>query len=251
MLTTERHHIILSLLKKQEVVKLQELVDATGASESTIRRDLNHLEQTKFLKRVHGGASLLQGKRIEPSISEKEAYALEEKRQIAELAVSLIEDGDSIFLDAGTTTRQMIELLPSKEHLTVVTNGLSLVEPLINANIEVYTIGGFVKPRTKAMVGASASESLNTFRFDKCFMGTNGIHPEYGYTTPDPEEAAIKADAMRLSRERYMLADSSKFGEIAFAKINDLNEATILTSTLDEEHRSIYEKETQIKVVTS
>lgn len=248
MLEPERHQLILDLLKKKNTVKLQELVELTNSSESTIRRDLVQLEKGKFLKRIHGGASRLQGMLQEPTMTEKTFKNVQEKRQIATFAASLVEEGDSIYLDAGSTNFAMITSLP--QNIVVVTNGLMHIEALLTKGIKTYLLGGFVKPTTKAMVGRGAVESLNDYRFDKCFMGVNGIHPEYGYTTPDQEEAAIKQLAISLSRDAYVLADESKFTEVAFARIADLKDAHIITKTVDDHLLESFRSKTNIKVVT-
>ncbi|WP_462413142.1 DeoR/GlpR family DNA-binding transcription regulator [Neobacillus sp. Marseille-QA0830] len=248
MLETERHQIILAALKQKNTVKLQELVELTNSSESTIRRDLTQLENMKYLKRVHGGAARLQGKLQEPSMTEKSSINLQAKQQIAEFAASLIEEGDSIYLDAGSTVLEMVPFLPV--NIVVVTNGLTHANQLLDRNIKTFLIGGYVKPTTKAMVGRGALESLVQYRFDKCFMGVNGIHPELGFTTPDQEEAMIKQQAMSLSCEAFVLADDSKFSEIAFAKIANLHAATILTNELDTDIKEQYDSKTTIKVVT-
>ena len=122
---------------------------------------------------------------------------------------------------------------------------------LLDRNIKTFLLGGYIKPTTKAMVGRGALESLEQYRFDKCFMGVNGIHTQLGYTTPDQEEAMIKQQAINLAREAYVLADESKFSEIAFAKIAGLHEATILTNELDPDTKEQYSSKTKIKVVTS
>src|SRR5690242_2225784 len=108
MLEPERHQIILETLKKKNSVKLHELVELTNSSESTIRRDLTQLEEGKFLKRVHGGAARLQGKLQEPSMTEKSSKNLQAKREIAQYAGGLVEEGDCIYLDAGSTIFEMI-----------------------------------------------------------------------------------------------------------------------------------------------
>lgn len=250
MLTEERHRIILDLLKQKEAIKIQEIAELTDASESTIRRDLTQLEQEKFLKRVHGGASRLQGKLKELTVSEKTSKSLHEKSVIGRYAASLIEEGDCIFLDAGTTTLGMIDFLPEMD-IVVVTNGLTHVDDLLQKGFKTYIIGGSVKPTTKAMVGSGAIESLQQYRFDKAFLGTNGVHPQYGYTTPDPEEAQVKRQAIDLSREAMVLADDSKFGEIAFSKIADLDKAVVITNGSENELDLAYMKQTTVKVVTA
>ncbi|MDQ0197709.1 DeoR/GlpR family DNA-binding transcription regulator [Neobacillus ginsengisoli] len=250
MLTPERHRIILQLLKEKNIVKIQEIVDLTNTSESTIRRDLSQLEEEKFLKRIHGGASRLQGKLQEPSMIEKSSKNLQEKRRIAKYAASLVEIGDCIYLDAGSTVIEMIEFLTVKD-IVVVTNGLMHLPPLLNKGIQTFLIGGFAKPNTNATIGRGALAGLELYRFDKCFMGVNGIHPQFGFTTPDQEEAMVKQKAMSLSREVYVLADYTKFSEISFAKIANIQDAAIITNEIEEDTEKQYVKRTTIKVVTA
>jgi DeoR family transcriptional regulator, fructose operon transcriptional repressor len=249
LLTAERHRLILELLAEKEVVKLQELVEATASSESTIRRDLSQLEKEKKLKRVHGGAALLHQKREELSVLEKSTKNMKEKQMIAKYAASLVRDGDCIYLDAGTTTLQMIPYLEAKD-IVVVTNGIMHLEALMEKEIPTYLLGGMVKKKTKALIGRGAIHALESYSFDKCFIGANGVHIDYGYTTPDPEEALVKSLAMKLSRQAYILADHTKMNESTFAKIADLEEATLITDELDEELLTQYEAKTAIEVVT-
>lgn len=249
MLEPERHQMIIDALKTKNTVKLQELVELTNSSESTIRRDLTFLEQMKFLKRVHGGAARLQGKLQEPSMTEKSSKNLQSKRQIAEYAASLVEEDECIYLDAGSTVFEMIPYLPP--NIVVVTNGLTHASELLEKNIKTFLIGGYAKPTTKALIGRGALESLEHYRFDKCFMGVNGIHPQFGYTTPDQEEAMIKQLAISLAREAFVVADDSKFSEIAFAKIADLHKAVIITNEIDLDTKEQFFSKTKVKVVTS
>ncbi|MCP3028186.1 DeoR/GlpR family DNA-binding transcription regulator [Halobacillus sp. A5] len=249
MLTPERHQFILELLNKHHTIKLKELVESTGASESTIRRDLDQLEQHGELRRVHGGASLRRPSIEEPSIGEKRSQHHAEKVLIAEEASRLVEDGQSIFLDAGTTTYEMVPYLAGKK-ITVVTNGLPHLDALATHSIPTYVLGGFVKGRTQAVVGASALQNLSQYRFDHCFMGANGVSLEDGYTTPDPEEAAIKRTTLTLSQARHMLIDASKFNEVTFSHITPISEANIITNYKGALLEQILEK-TNIKVVTS
>ncbi|QQZ07965.1 DeoR/GlpR family DNA-binding transcription regulator [Heyndrickxia vini] len=251
MLTAERHRMIVELLKKKDIVSIQELVDETKTSESTIRRDLVQLEEKKALKRVHGGASRIQKKLDEPNILEKSAKNLSAKKAIAKYSASLIENGDCIYLDAGTSTLQLIQYLDSALEIVVVTNGVTNIEPLLSKGIRTYVVGGFLKASTNAMIGKDALASIQSYRFDKCFLGVNGIHPSLGFTTPDPEEAAMKKKALELSKESYVLADRSKIGEIAFSEIADISKASIITNDIDEETQDLYKEKTIIKVVTS
>ncbi|MDW0110630.1 DeoR/GlpR family DNA-binding transcription regulator [Sporosarcina aquimarina] len=247
MLEAERHHLILQLLSQNQTVRLHEIASETGASESTIRRDLIELENQKKLKRIHGGAAKLQGKLQEATMSEKTSKNLHSKQQIGQAGASCVESGDTIYLDAGSTAFEMIAYLPPS--IIVVTNGISHTDALLEQGCKTILTGGIAKPSTKALVGRGALSSLQQYRFDKCFLGVNGIHPEYGCTTPDEEEAQLKELAIHLSRESYLLADHSKFQEVAFARFADCTQTTIVTTSESSESMHMFPKETRWKVV--
>lgn len=249
MLTTERHAIILQLLQEKHIVTLKDIVDATAASDSTIRRDLTKLEGQHQLARIHGGATLTERKLQEFSISEKSTKNLHEKIAIATYAASLIQDGDCIFLDAGTTTLQIIPYLQDK-NVVVVTNGLTHLDSLVERGVTTYLTGGLIKPKTSALIGHQAAQSLNQYRFDKCFLGVNGFHAEYGYTTPDPEEAHMKQIASSLAMEVYVLADYTKLNQASFAKINDLHAAQLITNTMEQQALATLSNETKVVTTT-
>lgn len=249
MLTEERHNLILQFLSKKGIAKINELVEITNTSESTIRRDLTLLEKINLLKRIHGGATLPHRRLTELSYEEKEIQNVSEKKAIAKFAASLIEDGDSIYLDAGTSTFEMIQYI-DKKNIIIVTNGLNHINFLVEQNINAYILGGKVKTSTKAVIGSDALKNLEKFRFDKCFLGINGIHTEFGYTTPDSEEALLKESAIKHAKQTFVLADESKFGEVSFVKIANLNEAVIITNSKIENYDA-YNKKTVIKVVES
>ena len=250
MITAERHQIILDLLSRTGVVDLQSLVQRTKSSESTIRRDLALLEEQGLLKRIHGGATQPYSKIDEPNMQDKSSKNLHDKQVIAEAAASMIREGDCIYLDAGTTVSEMIPFLENKK-IVIVTNGVMHVDALTSANITTYLIGGRIKANTKAIVGSVAQENLKQFRFDKCFLGMNGIDVKLGFTTPDPEEAVLKKIAMELAEETFVLADKSKFTETFFAKVAEIEKADIITTNLDKEAMKEYLEKTNVKVVTS
>lgn len=230
MLTFERQNAILSLLQKQKIAKLSELTAATGASESTIRRDLSELERRQKLKRIHGGASLPSRKSDEPGMLEKKSAHTVEKQQIGRLAAAYVEDGDSIYIDAGTSTEAMISHIQS-ENVTIVTNGLSIMEAAIEAGFRTYALGGYLKPGTHAFIGQAAAEAMKKYRFDKAFLGTNGIDISFGYSTPDPEEANIKRLAVEGSQQAFILADGSKLQQTSFVHFASLEDAALLTES--------------------
>ncbi|ABS73775.1 MULTISPECIES: DeoR/GlpR family DNA-binding transcription regulator [Bacillus] len=249
MLTPERYQLIMDQIEKRDVVKIQELISMTNASESTIRRDLSTLEERGFLKRVHGGASKLSNSRQEPDMLEKSSKNLQDKLKIAEEAASLLEEGDCIYLDAGTTTLHMIDFIDPSKDIVVVTNGVMHIDALIRKGIPFYLLGGYVKHRTGAMIGGASLTAVSQYRFDKSFLGVNGVHIEAGFTTPDPDEALLKTKAVRQAKNAYVLADPSKFGEISFAAFAALGDAAIITTEAEELAFDNYQEKTVVKVV--
>lgn len=247
MLTEERHQFILAELKQHQIVKSQDLIQQTQASESTIRRDLQILEQGGYLVRVHGGAKQVTTLQTELAVNEKSSQSVQEKNAIAKTAVKLLAPRDVIFLDAGTTTLAMIPYLEPDLKLTVVTNGVSHASLLADRNIHCYLLGGFLKNSTKAVIGPESIALLNQYRFNKAFMGTNGVHLKYGFTTPDPEEAAVKRAALQQADQVIFMADHTKFEQVSFAKIADLSAGMILTDRLAQADRLNYQQQTDIQ----
>ncbi|WP_215141302.1 DeoR/GlpR family DNA-binding transcription regulator [Exiguobacterium qingdaonense] len=246
MLTKQRHQLILQRLSEKKVVKLKELVDLTRSSESTIRRDLTDLETEGYLARVHGGATLISTPDEEPTFEEKLDRFVDEKVAIAQKAATFIEDGMSIYLDAGTTTQAMVPFLKGKK-IVVVTNSLPIANELFDLDIKTFVIGGELKRSTQALVGYNARESMMNYRVDLAFLGMNGIDLDAGYTTPDPEEALVKKTAIELAQTSFVLADASKIGKRTFSRVATLDAAQLITSS-DESMSSI---QTITKVVNA
>ncbi|MEI5989331.1 DeoR family transcriptional regulator [Enterococcus termitis] len=246
MLTEERHQAILRLLDQQSVVKSQELSTLLNASESTIRRDLQELEDAELLERVHGGAKRILNLGFEQDMTEKSVKNTQEKQAIASLAAEFVHDGDVIYLDAGSTTLEMLPFLIGK-NITVVTNSVHHAAKLGDLNINTIILGGALKLSTKAIIGATGMEQLAHFRFNKVFMGMNGVHLEFGLTTPDPEEAALKRLAIAQAEEAYVLVDQTKLNKVTFTKVTELQDVTLLTNHCSSELLQQFQKITTIK----
>lgn len=230
MLTEERHSKILDVLTRQRAVDLAELCALLDASESTVRRDLAVLSENGMLVKVRGGAMALgeSYSELERNVEEKSGMFVEEKTAIARYAASLVEDGDFVFLDAGTTTEKMIEYIPSKS-VTFVTNAFINAKHLAQRGFKVIIPGGEIKASTEAIVGSETVMSLSRCNFTKCFMGVNGISLKGGFSTPDTSEAAVKSAAITHSGNIFILADHSKFGKIAAAKFAELKDGLTIT----------------------
>ena len=248
MLTEERYQHILDQLTQHGLVKSQELIKEMNCSESTLRRDLDALEEKGLLVRVHGGAKRLYEIEREIPVAEKTSKNIQGKKEIAEYASSFVQDGDTIFLDAGTTTLYMIPFLKQKE-IRIVTNAVQHAHLLADQENEVVLIGGVLKNTTKAVVGAVGCAQLSQYNFNKAFLGINGVDLEYGFTTPDPEEAAIKQQAIKNSAKVFILTDNSKFNTVTFVKVEDIDGATILTNSLNKKEFSAYFEATTIMEV--
>ena len=233
MLAEERFALILDLLTEKRTATVQELCEALNASESTIRRDLTELDRQGRLNKVHGGATLPNGQFLadEPTMAAKESLAVSQKQSIAEAAAELITAEDFVYVDAGTSTLAMVRALsgPALE-AHYVTNGIAHARLLAQKSCHVCLPGGLLRPRTEAIIGAAAVTALQQFNFTKAFMGANGVAMDAGFTTPDPEEAAVKAAAIRRARQIWFLTDDSKFGRIYPAVISALRDAAILTN---------------------
>lgn len=234
MLTEERHKIILDELKNKSVIYVNELVKMLDTSESTIRRDLNFLDEVGKLKKVHGGATLLEREfhTKDDLVSIREKLNINDKSSIAKYAASLIKKDDFVYIDSGTTTNLMIDFIKEKEAI-YITNGINQAKKLISKGFKAYIIGGEIKDSTEAIVGVEAINSLKKYNFTKGFFGTNGISDYRGYTTPDIKEALVKEEALKRTRSPYILADKSKFDEISCVTFGEIDEAVIITTILE------------------
>jgi DeoR family fructose operon transcriptional repressor len=225
MFEEERKLSILQFIEKHTRASVQELSQELSVSESTVRRDLKELEEARLLKRTHGGAVSLQSVNFEAAIPDKEDRFLDEKLRIALKAVEMIEEGDAILLDGGTTTLQIARALKSFRNLKVITNSIMALNELKDCrNIEVSITGGMLRPDTMAFVGPMTERSLDMVRVDKAFLGTNGLDIHEGISTPNMLEAATKRKMISIAKQTILLADHSKIGQISFCKVADLRE---------------------------
>lgn len=231
MLKTERKRLIMDKITLDDYVVLEDLVELLETSESTVRRDLDELEAEGKLHRVHGGAEKLHALQEEPSIRQKSIKNVQSKKALVQKAAELIQDGDVIFLDAGTTTELLIPHL-NQEGLTVVTNAIHHAAELVDKNIKTLIIGGFIKNTTDASVGHIAVEQVRRLNFDKAFLGMNGIDGEH-VTTPEMEEAVVKRSIIASAKKAYILADSSKLGQVSFINVAPLADITLITNRCD------------------
>lgn len=233
MLAEQRARAILQQLSQHRTVSVTDLCKITGASEATIRRDLNALARKRQLVKVHGGATSLEEEEFlarEPELAVKQRY-IKEKERIAKYAASLVGEDDVVYLDTGTTVFHLAECLKNSKAM-FVTSSVELAMQLSAYDRHVYVLGGVLKPGTVDVMGTETLEALRRYNFTKAFLGTSGVSISQGYTTPDPEAAALKAIAASQAHTVYMLADSSKFGRVTASTILPLKAAQIITDCL-------------------
>jgi DeoR family transcriptional regulator, aga operon transcriptional repressor len=249
-ITLNRRHKIVELLENSSQVKVNELSQLFEVSEVTIRSDLSFLENKNLLIRARGGAIKPQGVAMDYRITEKALQHHKEKVAIGKAAIELINEGDTIILDSGTTTMEIAKNLFKFNKLTVITNALNIATLLTDIdNIKVVIPGGILRKNSFSLVGPSAEFSFRNFFCDKVFLGTNGIDLEYGISTVDMEESYLNKIMIDISKEVIVVADSSKFSQKTFARISSIDKVhTIVTDKKisDEDYQNLEKKNIKI-----
>lgn len=237
MLTEERYEFILKLLDEKRSVTVAEIKDRLKISESTIRRDLTALDREGKLVKVFGGAVAPEYSfnAKELSVQQKLMVHEKEKRAIARYAASLLRPSDFVYIDAGTTTSYMIEYITERD-VSFVTNAVDHARRLAVAGYQVVLIGGFLKGTTEAVIGSQAILSIQEFHFSKGFFGANGVSTFHGITTPDKSEALVKKTAIRQCNRKWLLVDSSKYGEVSSVTFAGFDELEIISENIPSDY---------------
>lgn len=210
MLTTDRKRQLMARLKSDGKLIAKELSVEFGVSEDTIRRDLREMAQEGLLQRVHGGA--LPASPAMADFAGREEIRHEGKVAIGRAAAAMIQPGQVVILDGGTTSREIARHLPSELHVTIVTHSPTIaVELVAHKTVEVILLGGRLFKHSVVSVGAACFEAIGKVKADLFFMGVTGLHPQAGLTTGDFEEAAIKRALSRAAAETHVLASAEKW----------------------------------------
>ena len=228
MIPYERKLQITELLEKSEVVSLEEICRALGGvSESTVRRDLKSMEEEGEVTLLRGGGACLKKGGYEIPVMSKQNKNVAEKEKIAKAAAQLVHDGDSIYIDSGSTTLAMVKYLKNND-VTIVTTNALIYQELQNPNLECIIAGGEINRTTASIIGVATNNFLENYYFDKAFIGISGFSREAGFNTPNLLEAEKKQLVNKNSARTYILSDSSKSGRSTLCKVLDLEEATII-----------------------
>ncbi|HZE71566.1 MAG TPA: transcriptional repressor AgaR [Pyrinomonadaceae bacterium] len=220
MLNLERRTRILELIEKNGQVAVTELSRRFKTSEVTIRNDLKDLHHRGLLQRAHGGAIKVATVRGDPSLQIKAELHADEKRRIGAAAAELINDGESIILDSGTTTQQIARQIKHKKDLKVITNGLNVAMELFGVkDIQLILLGGMVRQNSLSAVGHFAEAMLKQLSADKLFLAVDACDLEFGLSTPNLEESQVNQAMVGIAKEKFLVADSSKFGKRSLSRI--------------------------------
>ena len=216
----ERINKIMDILYHKSTINNNELEEMFKASSVTIRRDLEKLRKKGLIVRYRGGAMLAKSKfGHEPSLGEREDEFLIEKRAIAVAAAQLIEKGEVIALDIGSTTMELAKAIRSKENITVFTPSIPIASVFYHTNVKVYMVGGFLNQNEMSLGGPIARNVIRQYHYDKFFMGVAGIDEEGGATDFGIDEVETKKAFVERSSDVIVLADSSKLGKKSFIEI--------------------------------
>ena len=230
MLAAERYEKILQIVNDRGSVRVSELSELCGVTEETIRRDLDRLEQSGRLRRSHGGAVSVKDIRAEIPYAEREITRADEKKRIAQAALSDVGAYDRILLDASSTAWYLASILPDMP-LTVLTNSIKIAVALSGKEkIEVISTGGMLAPRSLSYVGPLAERTLDGYHVGKAFLSCKGVHLQRGLSESNELQGRVKQKMIEIADRVVLLADSSKFGAQAFARVAGLDEVDAIVT---------------------
>ena len=216
MIPAQRREKIQGYISLHQIARTTDLMDLLEASEATVRRDLEWLEQKGFLERTHGGAVLNQRVLLELEYQKRLEDFPDEKRRIGELTASLIEEGDIIFINSGTTATQVLRHIPHNPGITVFTNNASALVDVGESGFHLHLTGGEFQARSNSLIGRFALDNLNLVFANKAIIGVDGISLKHGCTVPtSPEAEVILKMIERTKGQVIIIADHSKWGAVS------------------------------------
>ncbi|RAO77478.1 transcriptional repressor AgaR [Dyella jiangningensis] len=233
LLVEERRRRIVERVNQQGRVTVDELVALFDISAVTIRADLEALDRTGSISRSHGGALPAAPATLDTPLNIKETRYHAQKRRIGQAAARLIEDGDTIILDSGSTTVEIARQIRQQKWtaLTVITNALNIAMELSALpSVRVMMLGGLLRQTSYSLAGPDAEQALSRLSADRLFLGVDGLDPDVGVTTPDPLEASLNALMIRVSRQTVAVLDASKFGQRSLSVIAPVGDLDLVIS---------------------
>jgi DeoR family transcriptional regulator of aga operon len=220
LLNEERRRAILEILNREGRVLVLDLAKRFETSQVTIRKDLEELHAHGVIHRTHGGAlPAREGALEDPTLREKEKLHRKEKLRIAEASARLVQEGQVVILDSGTTTTAIARALRHFQNLTIVTNAVNIAAELSGTAVEVILTGGTLRKNSFSLVGPIAEETLHRLNADLLFLGVDGFDVHYGLSTPNLLEAKVNRVMVEVAKRTVAACDSSKFGRRSLSLI--------------------------------
>ncbi len=214
VLNEERRRSIIDFVNLNGRARVSDLAKKFGSSEITIRRDLEMLHERGLLYRTHGGALPLRaGFESDQNLTERELQHPREKMKIAAAAARMVQEGQSIVLDSGSTTTAIARALRDRQRGTVITNAINIAAELAGSSLDVILTGGMLRKNSYSLIGPLAEESLRHLKADLLFMGIEGFDTAAGLTTSNLLEAQLDRVMVDMSTRIIAVCDSSKFGK--------------------------------------
>lgn len=242
MLAQERLYEIARYLREHKRARVEELATHLDVSRVTIRNDLEKLHKQGIIEKVHGGAIVTEHFMPEFNFREKIVQNFDAKMKIAKVCSEMIKDGDSLILDAGTTTFQIARMLKQKTGLHIITNSLPIItEMMSNPDVKITILGGELRPVALSMVDSFAYEKLEKIRVAKAFLGAMGVDIKAGFTSSNLLEAQTKQRMMNCARETFIVASFYKMGKIAPFHFAGFKDVTALITDDESPARTIRE----------
>lgn len=244
MLVQERHDKILELLEKNKTVKVSYLMNLFQTSIETVRRDLEHLEKSGYLKRVYGGAVLEKVGTNEVNFAVRENKNINEKMEIAEIASRYVSEGQAVAFDVSTTNTEVAKAIKNRiKKLTVITNSITIAEELSDMDeYTIFLIGGILKSEERCIIGSMAEKFIEQFHIDITFASCSGISFSAGITDYGIGELEVKKKMMEYSQQVIVVADSTKFGIVSLLNVCNFNKINMIItdSKLNEKTKGKY-----------
>jgi DeoR family transcriptional regulator of aga operon len=220
LLNEERRRAILEIVNRESRVLVLDLAKRFETSQVTIRKDLEALHAHGLIHRTHGGAlPAREGALEDPTLREKEKLHHQEKLRIAEAAAAMVQEGQVLILDSGTTTTEIARALRKFRNLTIVTNAVNIAAELSGTAVEVILTGGTLRKNSFSLVGPIAEETLHRLHADVLFLGVDGFDVQYGLSTPNLLEAKVNRVMVEIAKRKVAVCDSSKFGRRSLSLI--------------------------------
>jgi DeoR/GlpR family transcriptional regulator of sugar metabolism len=231
IMADERRALIMRIVNAAGRVKVKELAERFNISSVTIRNDLNELQRRGLVFRSHGGAVNPDTRNYESPFSDRTQSHSDEKCRIGILAATLLQDGETIILDSGTTTEEIAKQIKNRQHIQVITNGVNIANQLLGSRgVQTIILGGTLQADSPSIVGRGVEDMLSQLSADKLFLGAAGCDPEFGVSSGNLEESIVSKAMLAIARKVIVVADASKFYKRSISRVANFSEIdTVIT----------------------